>query len=231
MFKCQKCQKNYKQEKSLLKHQIKCQNKSKNIRPSLDQMWYMILKQQKQINEQKKEIDKLKKIINKDVKSINILEWLNENIDMNINYSTWIKRHVIITPQHMKQIMKISFIESIYNILKQLCEIDKKLVPIYCFNDVKKTIYIYENKWIKSNKEHITMIFDEINLQLLKHNIEYEKTLDEVTLYSKKHLENNQKLFVTDTIKKDAIKNKIKSELINIFKIDLNELNKYKFYI
>ena len=75
------------------------------------------------------------------------------------------------------------------------------------------------------------MIFDEINLQLLRHSIEYEKTLDDVTLYSKKHLEDNQRLFVTDIKKKDAIKNKIKSELINILKIDLNELNKYKFYI
>ena len=127
--------------------------------------------------------------------------------------------------------MKISFTESIYNILKQIGEIDKKLVPIYCFNHLKKTIYIYENKWIKYNKEHITMIFNEINLQLLKHSIEYEKTLDEVTLYSKKHLENNQRLFVTDIKRKDAIKNKIKLELINILKIDLNELNKYKFYI
>ena len=54
MFQCKQCNKKYKREKSLLKHQIKCQNKSKNVRPSLDQMWHLILKQQKQLNDQKK---------------------------------------------------------------------------------------------------------------------------------------------------------------------------------
>jgi len=231
MFQCEQCNKKYKREKSLLKHQIKCQNKSKNVRPSLDQMWHLILKQQKQLNEQKKEIDKLKNIINKDVKTINVLEWLNKNINMEINYSDWIKRRLTITPKHMKNIMKNTYINTIPNILSQFNDIDRTSVPIYCFNHVKKIVYVYENTWIKSNKEHITMLYDEINLQLLKHSIEYDKTLDEKILYSKSHLKNNERLFITDSKKKESIKNKIKLELLNLFKIDLNELNKYKFYV
>ena len=231
MFQCEQCNKKYKREKSLLKHQIKCQNKSKNVRPSLDQMWHLILKQQKQLNEQKKEIDKLKNIINKDVKTINVLEWLNKNISMEINYSDWIKRRLTITPKHMKNIMKNTYINTIPNILSQFNDIDRTSVPIYCFNHVKKIVYVYENKWIKSNKEHIIMLYDEINLQLLKHSIEYDKTLDEKILYSKSHLKNNERLFITDSKKKESIKNKIKLELLNLFKIDLNELNKYKFYV
>ena len=231
MFQCEQCNKKYKREKSLLKHQIKCQNKSKNVRPSLDQMWHLILKQQKQLNQQKKEIDKLKNIINKDVKTINVLEWLNKNINMEINYSDWIKRRLTITPKHMKNIMKNTYINTIPNILSQFNDIDRTSVPIYCFNHVKKIVYVYENTWIKSNKEHITMLYDEINLQLLKHSIEYDKTLDEKILYSKSHLKNNERLFITDSKKKESIKNKIKLELLNLFKIDLNELNKYKFYV
>lgn len=231
MFQCEQCNKKYKREKSLLKHQIKCQNKSKNVRPSLDQMWHLILKQQKQLNQQKKEIDKLKNIINKDVKTINVLEWLNKNINMEINYSDWIKRRLTITPKHMKNIMKNTYINTIPNILSQFNDIDRTSVPIYCFNHVKKIVYVYENKWIKSNKEHIIMLYDEINLQLLKHSIEYDKTLDEKILYSKSHLKNNERLFITDSKKKESIKNKIKLELLNLFKIDLNELNKYKFYV
>ena len=231
MFQCEQCNKKYKREKSLLKHQIKCQNKSKNVRPSLDQMWHLILKQQKQLNQQKKEIDKLKNIINKDVKTINVLEWLNKNISMEINYSDWIKRRLTITPKHMKNIMKNTYINTIPNILSQFNDIDRSSVPIYCFNHVKKIVYVYENKWIKSNKEHIIMLYDEINLQLLKHSIEYDKTLDEKILYSKSHLKNNERLFITDSKKKESIKNKIKLELLNLFKIDLNELNKYKFYV
>tara|TARA_Y100000591_G_scaffold307132_1_gene306235 strand:- start:4390 stop:5085 length:696 start_codon:yes stop_codon:yes gene_type:complete len=231
MFKCQKCNKIYKREKALLKHQIKCQNKAKQVRPSLDQMWHLLLKQQKQINEQKKEIDKLNKIINKDIKTIDVVDWLNRNVKIEINYSEWIKRRILVSPQHMKLVMKSTYINAIPTILQELSLLEKKTIPIYCFNHKKKSVYIYEDKWIKCTKDHINMLYDIINIQLLNHNIEYEKTLDEKILYSKIHLENNQRLFITDTKKKDNINKKIKQELFNLFKIDLNELNKYKFYI
>ena len=231
MFKCHKCNKIYKRENALIKHEIKCQNKSKNTRPSLDKMWHIILKQQKQLAEQKKEIEKLKNIVNKDVKTIDMLDWLKENVERNLNYSDWIKRHIEIKPQHMKLIMKNNYKDSVPSLLNQLKYKDKNLVPIFCFNHTSKVIYIYENSWKKASQIDIKMIFDEINLQLLKHNIEYEKTLDDKTLHSKSHLENNEKLIITHHKKKECIINKIKQEIYNLLKIDLNELNKYKFYI
>lgn len=231
MFKCHKCNKIYKRENALIKHEANCQPKQKNTRPSLDEMWHIILKQQKQLSEQKKEIEKLKNIVNKDVKTIDMLDWLKENVERNLNYSDWIKRHIEIKPQHMKLIMKNNYKDSLPSLLNQLKYKDKNLVPIFCFNHTSKVIYIYENCWRKASQLDIKMIFDEINLQLLKHNIEYEKTLDEKTLHSKSHLENNEKLIITHHKKKECIINKIKQEIYNLLKIDLNELNKYKFYI
>lgn len=231
MFKCHKCNKIYKREKSLIKHESRCQRKSSNTRPSLDQMWHIILKQQKQIAQQKEDIEKLKKIVNKDVKTINMEDWLNENVQRDINYSIWIKRHITITASNMKYIMRYTFLDAIPILLKHIQEIDKEIIPIYCFQHIKKTIYIYENKWIKATNEHIKMLLDEINLQLLRLNIAYEQTLDEQTLCSRTHLENNEKLFVIDQKKKRNIQSKLKSEIINLLKIDLNDLNKYKFVV
>ena len=182
MFKCHKCNKIYKRENALIKHEARCQPKSKNTRPSLDEMWHIILKQQKQLSQQQKEIEKLKNIVNKDVKSINILDWLKENVERSLNYSDWIKRNIEITPSHMKLIMKNNYKDSVSSLLNQLKYKDKNLVPIFCFNHPSKVIYIYENSWKKASQIDIKMIFDEINLQLLKHNIEYEKTLDEKDL-------------------------------------------------
>jgi|TARA_B110000261_G_scaffold148305_1_gene173965 hypothetical protein len=231
MFKCHKCNKIYKREKPFIRHEGSCQQKPKNTRPSLDQMWYIILKQQKQLAQQKEDIEKLKKIVNKDVKTIDMNDWLNTNVSRNINYSTWIKRHISITASNMKYIMRNTFSDSISVLLKHIQSMDKEIIPIFCFNHVKKTIYIYENQWIKATADHIKMLLDEINLQLLRHNIEYEKTLDENTLCSIKHLENNEKLFIIHSKKKESIKNKLKLEIINLLKIDLNDLNKYKFSI
>jgi len=230
MFKCHKCNKIYKREKPFIRHEGSCQKKSKNTRPSLDQMWYIILKQQKQLAEQKEDIEKLKKIVNKDVKTIDMNDWLNDNVSRNINYSIWINRHISITASNMKYIMRYTFSDAIPILLKHIQEMDKEIIPIFSFNH-KKTLYIYENQWIEATTEHIKMLLDEINLQLLRHNIEYEKTIDEKTLCSIKHLENNEKLFLFHSKKKESIQHKLKSKIIDILKIDLNDLNKYKFKI
>ena len=231
MLKCQKCNKVYKREKSLIKHEKKCKKKENKVRPSLDEMWEIILKQQKALDKQKKEIEQLKNIVSKEVKSLDILEWLNLNEKREINYSDWIKRNIKITSKHMFLIFRHNYVDSVSEIISQINDINKNIIPIYCFDHKNKVVYIYENKWIKSTMSHIKLLYDEINLQLLKLNIEYEKTLNENILYSRQHLENNEKLFLVEKKKKDAAQKKIKLELFNLCKISLNKLNKYKFYI
>ena len=230
MLKCKHCSKIYKREKSLLSHQKKC-IKNNVCRPSLDDMWEIIKKQQKRLDEQQEKIEKLQNIINKEVKQIDVIDWLNKNVEREINFSDWLKRNINITKNHMLSIMKNNYTNTISRIIKDIFRYDKEIVPIYCFCHKKKSIYIYENKWIKCTEKEIKVLFDEVNVQLLKHNIEYEKTLDYKKLCSKAHLEGNVKLFLVEEKKKENIKNKIKKEIISLFKIDLNELNKYKFYI
>lgn len=230
MFKCRKCKKIYKRENAFIRHEGICKQKQTKTRPSLDQMWNIILKQQKQLAQQKKEIDKLKRTVNKDVKTINIKDLLNEKVKRNINFSLWVSRYTSITYKHMRYIMKNTFSDAVPILLDYIKEMDIESIPIYCFNH-EKTIYIYENEWIKATSEHMKLLLDEIKLQLLRHNIEYEKTLDEKTLYSKKHLEKNEKLYIVQPKKKVNIQNKLKSELLNLLKIDINDLNKYKFAI
>ena len=230
MLKCKYCNKIYKREKSLLSHQKKC-TKNNLVRPSLDVMWEIIKKQQQLLEDQQIKIERLENIINKEVKKIDVVEWLNKNIEREINFSDWVKRNLNITKNHMLLIMKNNYINTISQIIKENFKYDKESVPIYCFCHQKKCIYIYENKWIKAYDKDIKMLFDEINVQLLRHNIEYENTLNSKKLYSRPHLEGNERLFLVDAKKRDNVKNKIKKELVSLFKIDLNELNKYKFYI
>ena len=53
------------------------------ILPSQKEMWYIIKKLSKQKTSiQQRKIEVLERVVNKDVKKINILEWLNNNIKL-----------------------------------------------------------------------------------------------------------------------------------------------------
>ena len=87
MFKCHKCNKIYKREKSFIRHEGSCQQKPRNTRPSLDQMWYIILKHQKQLAGQKKDIEKHKNIWKDILTNIVTIDKLRELYNLTINYN------------------------------------------------------------------------------------------------------------------------------------------------
>ena len=59
---------------------------------------------------------------------------------------------------------------------------------------------------MKATDKYINILFDEINVQLLRHNIEYEKGIDSKRLYSRSHAEGNERLFLVDHNKENVKK-------------------------
>ena len=90
MLKCKHCDKIYK-EKNLCYHIKKC-TKNNTSRPSLDVMWEIIKKQQQLLENQQVKIEKLENIINKEAKKVDVVDWLNKNVEREINFSDWIKK-------------------------------------------------------------------------------------------------------------------------------------------
>ena len=122
----------------------------------------------------------------------------------------------------LKDIVK----ESIFNVIAHSNLIQIKIQDSEIL-DMYSGIGSFGIECISRGAKNVTFVEDNKNtLKILNENIKKLSIEKKVFLFPKK-----TDLFLSQTKKKDAVKNKIKSELINLLNTDLNELNKYKFYI
>jgi len=233
-MKCSNCGKIYKRKKAYNNHVLLCQISTEDvvdsILPTQKEMWYLIKKLIKKTNIQQRKIEVLERVVNRDVKNINMLEWLNKNIKLDMGLDDWLKNEVIVTMDTIECIINSNFERGIYTILDN--SINKETVPFKAFSHKSTQLYIYDKSiWKKATKSDIKKIFFKLQLKILKKNNEWEKTLDDYEIQSLNHLKKQDKILISgDKIKERCYKN-IQKIIINLTKINLNKMAKFKFYI
>ena len=234
MKNCPHCGKKFKTNPALHKHIILCQldkNEVKNsVVPTQKEMWVIIQKLYKENEIQKKKIEKLEQIVNKDVKKLNMVDWLNQN-DKGIDIDNWLKTSIIVTKDDLNTIFMTDYTRGLSNILANNI-IHCENTPFRAFSHKIKQLYIYQkNKWKKSTKSDIMKIFDRISLNILKISCSYDKTLSSKQKLEESYLNNNKKIMVVDTKKKEKHYRYIESSIIGLIKTNLNDMAKFKFYL
>lgn len=228
MKQCKYCGKQYKQEKSYKKHELICQIANKDLNnisliPSHKEMWILIQKLNIQNKKQQEKIEALERVVHRDIKKINMIDWLNANIKKSINFNDWLSK-LFITINNLKYIFDYDFIQCLEKILRN--NIEKGKSPFRAFKHKAKTLYIFNNStWKKSIKGDIKMIMSKIQLEILKQNNEYSRTIDESQIFGSNNMEylkNNQKIMITDSKLKERCYKKISKIIINIVKTELN---------
>ena len=234
MRNCPHCGKKFKTNPALHKHIILCQldkNEVKNsVVPTQKEMWVIIQKLYKENEIQKKKIEKLEQIVNKDVKKLNMVDWLNQN-DKGIDIDSWLKTNIIVTMEDLNTIFMTDYTRGLSNILSNNI-LNGENTPFRAFSHKIKQLYIYQkNKWKKSTKSDIMKIFDRISLNILKISCTYDKTLSSKQKLEESYLNNNKKIMVVDTKKKEKHYRYIESSIIGLTKTNLNDMAKFKFYL
>ena len=234
MRNCPHCGKKFKTNPALHKHIILCQldkNEVKNsVVPTQKEMWVIIQKLYKENETQKKKIEKLEQIVNKDVKKLNMVDWLNQN-DKGIDIDNWLKTSIIVTKDDLNTIFMTDYTRGLSNILANNI-IHCENTPFRAFSHKIKQLYIFQkNKWKKSTKSDIMKIFDRISLNILKISCTYDKTLSSKQKLEESYLNNNKKIMVVDTKKKEKHYRYIESSIIGLIKTNLNDMAKFKFYL
>jgi len=234
MRNCPHCGKKFKTNPALHKHIILCQldkNEVKNsVVPTQKEMWVIIQKLYKENEIQKKKIEKLEQIVNKDVKKLNMVDWLNQN-DKGIDIDNWLKTSIIVTKDDLNTIFMTDYTRGLSNILANNI-IHCENTPFRAFSHKIKQLYIFQkNKWKKSTKSDIMKIFDRISLNILKISCSYDKTLSSKQKLEESYLNNNKKIMVVDTKKKEKHYRYIESSIIGLIKTNLNDMAKFKFYL
>ena len=235
MVKCQHCGKNYaKNGKHYLYHLTTCKAVKSELKdeviPSQREMWFIIKKLLKQNTEQQKKIEELERRVQKDIRKINMVEWLNTNHANNINLETWLKK-INITIDDLHYIFNSDFIRGLELIISK--NISEGEIPFRAFSHKIKQLYIYDkSKWKKGSISDLKQIFGKIQLEILKVNRDFEKTLDDDKMYgtnNQTYLKNNNKIMIVDSRKKKQCEKFIEKVIIDSIKQNLSDLEKFKF--
>lgn len=233
---CPNCKKQYKIEKCFQKHLLLCNISKENLDkcislPTKKEMWVIIQQQNKYIQDLKKRVDLLEKNTNKDIKKINIIQWLNKNIEPNVDINIWIKNLSIHT-ENMYLIWRTDFDNGL-NIILENNIISEEVLPFKAFNHKNKELYIYNKKnWEKCSNQILQKIFNKIQTELIRRHLEYDKEFStKKKAPDREYLKNYDKMVITETNKKQVCYKKIEGILINNFKVSMNQLIQFQFNI
>lgn len=255
---CDTCDKKYTQKSSLQKHIVLCafitktkrekqiQNEEDTDIPTYFQLVHIVQELSIKYNKLENQLSEMQKWVEKKKKKINVVSWLNINMEPRIYFQDWIKTFVI-KEQHFQFLMENTIVDCFQHILEEQltaretkeskeaeAESESNLYPIKCFSQKSNLFYIYtsDKEWRQMMFEDFIHLFKQIQGQLLKaltawkiKNKQYIEENDSISILCNKTIIKLMEISFT----KDAVFGKIKTNLYNYLKMDLKNLFEYEF--
>jgi hypothetical protein len=250
-YNCLVCNKQYTRKCSLDKHKILCDFKIKSQRernieteelgdlPNQLELIKIVQQLSIKLSKMEEKMEVLQKWIDKKKKKINVILWLNSNINPSIGFKEWATTQIVVTNEHFENLMENTLYHTIQKIFEQnLSENNDFIYPIKCFSQKAGIFYVCDKK--ENNlPEWRLMIQTDINL-LLK-NIQ-NRMIHEISIWKMSNqlkFNDNGKiaeLFNKAIIKlmsisysQDGTSSRIKNGLYNYLKSDLKLFMDFEF--
>jgi len=253
---CVYCGKSYKTRKNLDKHIILCeiwhQSKSKKntnitkksnddeddtiIIPSQKQMYQIILELANKCNRLENKVNELNKFITKKIKKIDVLDYLNNDLQKpNISFDN-ITEIIKVNEQDIEYLFNNSYLETMNHILtRSIYNHDNNPLPIIAFIQKQNYIYIFDKtnsqtqennlSWQTISREKFIRFLNIIQFKISKAFSEWRKTnlqnLMENDSASILYDKTFSKLMAPE-FKKDVTYNKYYNNIYNKMKKDVN---------
>ena len=179
-LECPICDRKFQVRSDYNSHYNRCKLNNESSYKAI-QEGYSVYENARTINNLIAEVERLKNIITKiqknnkppKIKNINILEYLNKNVERNTNYKQW-EDNIEITYKKLKLLLSEGFREGITKILNE--ELDGN-VTLISFNK-KKLIYIYDDgKWIEYTTKRLESTLYSILVSILDCWNDHEKLI------------------------------------------------------
>jgi len=171
-----------------------------------------------------KEVEVLRSYVQMKKRSIDILDWLTENVKPEIDNWEWFSKFKMIE-KHLILIFEKDFIQGITEILIEIYNHSSS--PIKCFDQKYNQIYIFTtDKWSILNDEEFTKIINKIQQKILILFVEWQtKTQSNLKFepFQKIYTENSCKVYGSN-FKEESINHKIKHMFYKNTKISIKQM-------
>jgi hypothetical protein len=254
---CIYCGKSYKTRGNLDKHLILCEtiHRSKNTKskttqhvdefeekdlPSQRQMYNIILELTLKCNKLEEKIEQMSKWVEKKKKKINIVEWLNTNINPEFIFDELINR-ISLTDSDIDTLLINGFNEAFYQIATRNIfeKKEQNKFPLFCLDQKTNYIYVYNKQnsvadptWSELEREKLIYFMNKIHMMITKGLTDWKKKLEKEKRFNEGQadLYNKTLIKVMDTdFKKEITLNKIKNMIYEALKTDMKGLIEYDF--
>lgn len=185
-YQCNYCNRKYKRKMNYDKHILVCNilsktpseklhQKEEDSLPTIREMYVIIQNLLEKQEKMEKQIEKMSSWVNNNKKKINVIEWLNTNYTIEMDFNEWILK-MNITHDDMEFVFNLGFIEGMKCIINRI--IDSSIIPIKAFEQKEGTLFIYS----KCNNGNIDTDNGNHsgNWEVMQHH-EFEKLFNTIT--------------------------------------------------
>lgn len=265
---CVNCGKNYKKRVNLDKHSVLCDllQRSKtrqNTNPVLEQllkeddepmpsqrkMFQILIELGQRYNKLEEKVDELNKWVVRKKKKINVVEWLNANLNPTIEFETMIEK-IIITEEDIKNLLEKSFYDVLNDIFSRtIYNLSDSENPLFAFVQKQNVFYIYDNTttnsnnnsndnhnnikcWTELSKERLTKFLTKVHMKIVKAFYDWKNL-------KKNEITNNETVsslcdktilkLLSVEFKEENIYSKVRNMMYSRMKKDMKSLVEYEF--
>ena len=190
---------------------------------SIEELWGVV-------NKQQKEIDYLKKWVRGHQKKINVIAWLNSNRSVMHTFQQW-QSSIEIGQKQLENIFDRGFIEGIYYIILESLPIEKEhLFPIICFEQKPHTFYIFESEWKILPHDDFDQMIQSIHFRIIQEFKKWQDLhIDDIMCneHTNNIYQKNIKKVMGPSLKESG--RKLRSKLFMYLKLNLKNIIVYDF--
>lgn len=250
---CELCHKQYTKKSSLDKHKILCDFKLKTKRekqieieelgdtPNHLELVKIVQELTLKLVKMEEKMDEMQKWVIKKKKKINIISWLNSNVNATISFLEWMHSFINITSEHFETLMENTAYYTIQHIFEDnLCKKDDFVYPICCFSQKPGIFYICEknadgnSEWKEMDSANMVLLFKKIHNGIIKELTNWKNKNqhqfddnDKISILFNKAVIKIMNVNITNP--NDTSFSKVKHGLYNYLKTDLKMVLEFDF--
>ena len=248
---CAVCNKQYTRKSSLDKHKILCDFKIKTKRehqvdeeelgdtPTHYQLVKIVQELTLKMIKMEEKMEQMQKWVDKKKRKLNVVMWLNTNVNPTISFMEWIHSEVIVKPEHFENLIENSIFHTLQQIFEDnLAEKVDFVYPISCFSQKVGVFYICDKKEDGSSEWRQLVLTDMILIlktiqngmirELTKWKAENQHKFDDndkiSILFNKAVIK-----LMNISFSQDSNLSRIKNGLYNYLKTDLKSVVEFDF--